>query len=82
MSYVSVRVDVEVDLDEIETEDLERELASRRRPASVDDFCDAVTLVGERTDFEAIRALVLAGRHERACERFYVLLRDALGTAI
>jgi hypothetical protein len=79
MRYTTVTVDVDVDLSEFDTEDLQEELAQRgvMLPAT-----------GPLTDDEAsrrletIHQLMRMGKKDNAYELMYDYIRDVLGTAI
>ncbi len=76
---ISVNVDVDVDLSEIDTEDLREELESRGVELGV---ADGVSFVADRIQLQRIRGWIYAGKYEAACREMGDLIRDALGTAI
>ncbi len=76
---ISVNVDVDVDLSDIDTEDLIEELAFRGNDSGVS---DAVTFAADRSQLMRIRGFIYAGNYEVACREIGDLIRDALGTAI
>lgn len=68
--YVNVAVEVSDVLDELDDDDLQDLLGER---ASVG---------FERNDLMMVRQLLLAGNYQAACDKFYPMVREALGTAI
>jgi hypothetical protein len=79
MSYRTVTVDVEVDIDDFDDDDI-RDEYDRRFSGKSQSPRDPVEF--ERSDLQGLRMLMLSGKHQKAIERFAELLLDALGTAI